>query len=49
MKAYTNICIIVRRIKAFVQQAPCTTSPGLPYVMFFIAEKINSIMLTYLA
>ena len=26
------LCIIVRRIKAFVQEAPCTTSPGLPYM-----------------
>ena len=25
------LCTIVLRIKAFVQQAPCTTSPGLPY------------------
>ena len=40
MKAYTKaqqhkifamaLCTIVLRKKAFVQQAPCTTSPGLP-------------------
>ena len=29
----TALCIIVLRIKAFVQQAPCTTSPGLHYIL----------------